>query len=129
MGEPLGNLYHDLENEVALLLRKWDEFDELFNDDQAQLALLNQVASNFFSFLQVRWHEDAMLHISRLTDPPETGRGRQANLTVRRLSLAVTDQNLKATMHRNAPARGAVGEGSVVVSAGSVAGVVARREV
>jgi len=25
MGTSLGNLYHDLENEVALLVRKWDE--------------------------------------------------------------------------------------------------------
>ena len=48
MGTSLGNLYHDLENEVALLVRKWDEFDELFNDDEGQLALLNLVDATRF---------------------------------------------------------------------------------
>ena len=41
MGQSLGDLHHDIENEAALLLRKWDEFDELFNDDPQQIELLN----------------------------------------------------------------------------------------
>jgi hypothetical protein len=54
MGQDLGDLHHDLENEAALLLRKWNDFDELFNDDSQQLELLNKVASNFFYLLQQR---------------------------------------------------------------------------
>jgi hypothetical protein len=98
MGPALGDLHHDIENEAAVLLRKWDDFDELFNDDAQQLELLNRVASNFFYFLQQRWYEDALLHISRLTDPPESGGRRQVNLTIRRLPDNISDPTLRATV-------------------------------
>lgn len=98
MGQSLGDLHHDIENDVAWLLRKWNEFDVLFDGDDEQLALLNRVASNFFYSLQQRWYEDAMLHISRLTDPPESGRGRQSNLTVRRIPAEIADTGLKAAV-------------------------------
>ena len=98
MGQGLGDLHHDLENEIASLLQKWSEFDELFNGDEQQLAMLNRVASNFFYLLQQRWYEDAMLHVSRLTDPAESGRGGQSNLTIRRLPLEITEPGLKASV-------------------------------
>jgi len=99
MGPDLGNLQHELQNEVAWLLRKWNEFGELYKDDHDQIELLNRVASNFFHFLQTWFYEDAMLHISRLTDAPETGgRSKQANLTVMRLPLVISDATLKANV-------------------------------
>ena len=96
MGQLLGDLYHDLENEAAYLLHKWDEFDVLFNDEEGQLELLNRVAPNFFYRLRQRWYEDAMLHISRLTDPAESGGRSQANVTIRRLPQTVVDPSLRA---------------------------------
>jgi hypothetical protein len=94
MGPDLGNLHHDLQNDVARLLRKWNEFGELYRDDQ--IELLNTVASNFFYFLQQWFYEDAMLHIARLTDPPETGgRAKQANLTIMRFPMVITNSDLR----------------------------------
>lgn len=96
MGPELGHLYHELENEVAWLMRKQREFGDLFADDDAQVALLNRVASNFFAFLERMYFEDALLHIARLTDPATTGgRATQANLTIRALPAAVADATLQ----------------------------------
>ncbi|MCL4844906.1 MAG: hypothetical protein KJ066_00080 [Acidobacteria bacterium] len=101
MGEKLGNFYHDLENELAWLMRKHRELGELFAEDDAQIALLNRVASNFFFFLKRMYFEDALLHIARLTDPAETGgRVRQANLTIQALQFVVTDATLQTRVRR-----------------------------
>jgi hypothetical protein len=97
MGPELGVLQHDLQNELAWLRKKWDEFGALYKEDVRQVELLNEVASNFFYFLQKLLYEDAMLHISRLTDPPNTGRRNgPSNLTLRRLPLSVIDPDLKS---------------------------------
>ena len=96
MGADLGNLYHELEGDLAWLLRKQREFGDLFGDDDSQTDLLNRVASNFFYFLERMFYEDALLHIGRLTDPAQTGgRAQQANLTIQALGGATTDPNLK----------------------------------
>lgn len=96
MGAELGNLYHKLESELAWLMRKHQELGDLFSEDDAQVALLNRVASNFFYFLERMYFESALLHIARLTDPPQTGgRGPQTNLSVQALPLAVTDSTLR----------------------------------
>lgn len=95
MAPELGNLQRDLQNDLAWLLRKWSEFGELYKDEKPRIALLNRVASNFFYFLQCWFYEDAMLHISRLSDPPETGGSKRPNLTIMRLPLAISDAALR----------------------------------
>lgn len=92
MGEELGAIFHSLCNEVAWLYYKWDEYVELFGTKPSRIKLLNQAAPRFFWVVEKSLREDTILHIARLTDPPETlGK---ANLTIKRLSCLV-DGRLK----------------------------------
>ncbi|HWF83597.1 MAG TPA: hypothetical protein VG222_02055 [Vicinamibacterales bacterium] len=70
---------------------KWCEFTALFLADA--IDLLNQSASTFFYLVKQMMFNDAMLHLSRLTDP-----GVQngfENLSIRRLSDLISDVGLK----------------------------------
>lgn len=96
MGVGLGSLVHELTLEEDWLRDKWTIFRELFEHGGDRIDLLNRTAPNFFYFLHKLLYEDAMLHLSRLTDPPETYR--KANLTVRQLDGLIADPNLKGSV-------------------------------
>lgn len=63
------------------LHRKWATFLELYGSQQ-HVDLLNNTAPAFFRMLQEILWMDIVLHLTRLTDPPNSG-GSQANLTIR----------------------------------------------
>jgi hypothetical protein len=89
MGEPLGSLFHSLWQEVAWLFRKWDNYVELFGSKPSRVDLLNEAAPGFFSIVQDTLWEGILLHIARLTDPPNSAG--KANLTTQRLHGLVGD--------------------------------------
>jgi hypothetical protein len=95
MGVDLGTAYHHLDQEVDNLAIHWCEFDTLFRDG-SQIDLLNKIASTFFYIVQQLLYQDAMLHLSRLTDP--AAQGSYENLTIRRLPALVTDGTFKARL-------------------------------
>lgn len=93
MGPELGAFYSELWQEVARLHSKWDEFVVLFGEKASRIDLMNAAAPKLFRIVQDTLWEAVLLHIARLTDPAETGRGKGArqNLTVQRLPLLVAD--------------------------------------
>jgi hypothetical protein len=93
MGRDLGCLYYDLEAELDWLRQIWSGFKELFGKGPERIQVLNTVASNFFYLVQKLLFESAMLHLSRLTDPP--GEGGRKNLTFLLLAESVGDGDLK----------------------------------
>ena len=74
MPTPLGEIHYALHNEVAWLHLKWKDFRALFGRDQETIDLLNAAAPAFFHALQRMMWEDVLLHLCRLTDPPQSGR-------------------------------------------------------
>jgi hypothetical protein len=92
MGEPLGSLFHSLWQEVVWLFYQWREFEELFGK-RSRVELLNQTAPGFFHMVQDTLWKETLLHIARLTDPPES-LGKK-NLTIRRLSPLIVDGNAR----------------------------------
>jgi AbiU2 len=100
MGYDLGQLFHELEREFTRLSEKWSEFQELYEAGQKRIDLLNKVASNFFYFLHRWFFEDAMLHLSRLTDPPNI-LGNQ-NLSFARLADSIPDASLRDQVRKDA---------------------------
>jgi AbiU2 len=78
------------------------EHGELYRSGQERIDLLNSVASSFFLFLNNLFYEDAILHLCRLTDPPQMGV--KDNLTVMRLPELDLDPPLKAAVQVNAGA-------------------------
>ena len=95
LGDELGNLYHELWNEVALLHSKWDEYVELFGTKPSRVELLNEAAPLFFRTVEDSLWESTLVHITRLTDPPRSC-GKD-NLSIQRLTDLV-DDDIKETL-------------------------------
>lgn len=96
MGEELGQLYYELYNELAWLHSKWQQYRELFGRNKELIDLLNKAAPYFFWLLQHTLLDDILLHLARLTDPPQS-MGRD-NLTMRRLPPLITDSASRAKL-------------------------------
>ena len=92
LGQDLGSLYHALYNEVTWLHAKWNQYRILFAESPARIELLNDVAGFFFRVIQDVLWEDIVLHLARLTDPPQSV-GKD-NLTLLRLAEAVKEPAL-----------------------------------
>ncbi len=91
-GPELGSVYHELHNEVVWLHAKWLEYRKLYAKSEKRIALLNETAAFFFFTIEAVLRENILLHIARLTDPPEQGRFK--NLTLLRLPKLVADKAL-----------------------------------
>lgn len=96
MGEGLGSLYDALWQEVAWLHGKWAEYVALFGTKESRVELLNQAAPFFFRIVQDSLWEDVLLHIARLTDPPEVGG--KCNLTVQCLPRTIDHPETRETV-------------------------------
>lgn len=94
MGDPLGGYFFLLSQEIVHLHFKWQEFIRLFGEDPANIDILNQAAPLFFKTVQDIWIQDIMLHIARLTDPPESGRKGKTNFTLMRLPQLIDKPEL-----------------------------------
>ena len=104
MGPDLGPLFYALYNEVAWVHATFHEYRQLYGTSKQRVDLLNETAPFFFLVLEGVLWRDILMHINRLTDPPEQGKpkkGKQAkyeNLTLLRLPLAVSDPTLVRTL-------------------------------
>ena len=94
LGDKLGPLFHELWNEVAWLYTKWEEYIELFGKTPSRIDLLNQSAPMFFWIVQDSLWENVLLHITRLTDPPISGKksSGKKNLSIQCLSILVDEE-------------------------------------
>ena len=93
MGQPLGEQFHELWQELAWLYAKWTEYVELFGTRSSRIDLLNQGAPHFFKIVQDSLWEDVILHIARLTDPPRSAR--KENLTIQTLPELIDDEAIR----------------------------------
>lgn len=101
MGEVLGALYSALWQSVATIHFYWKEYAELFGTNPQRIDLLNRAAPAFFRMLQDELWESSLLHLARLTDPPNShGKHAPANLTIQALPPLVTDAKLKDTLSK-----------------------------
>jgi AbiU2 len=94
MGEPLGNQFAALWQEVAWLHMKWAAYVELFAEPE-RVEVLNQAAPGLFYIIREALWEQTLLHIARLTDRPDSGGGK-VNLTIQSLPGLVEDTGIKA---------------------------------
>lgn len=94
MPTELADLHWHLEDELTRLYLAWNEYKTLFATNERRIQLLNKTAPSFFvHFEDMVWRE-TMLHLCRLTDPPETAR--RSNLTLQRLPGAIDHLGLSA---------------------------------
>lgn len=94
LGPNLGPVFHELWNELAWLRVKWQEYHELFGTSPERVQLVNSAAGLFFRIVQHTLWENILLHLCRMTDPPQSAG--KANLTLQVLPDLIADLSLKA---------------------------------
>jgi hypothetical protein len=87
MGTPLGEIYSALWQEIAIIHSTWAEYVALFGTKESRIHLMNQAAPRFTRLVQDTLWESVILHIARLTDPPQS-MGKE-NLSVQSLPKLV----------------------------------------
>ena len=97
MGPELGGLFHALWQEMAWIHVKWHEYCELFGTRPSRVDLLNEAAPLFFRIVQDSLFQDILIHITRLTDPPESC-GKE-NLTILRIPSLLRDEQARAKVN------------------------------
>ncbi|GAB3095589.1 hypothetical protein GCM10027159_13740 [Lysobacter terrae] len=94
MGQELGDSFYELYRELVELHIVWQQYRQLFGSDFDTVQLLNRSAGLFFKVVQDELWDSVLLGISRMTDPPATGRNK--NLTIQSLPLLLADPVLAA---------------------------------
>ncbi|SNT12189.1 hypothetical protein SAMN05421640_2374 [Ekhidna lutea] len=89
LGPELGNIYHQLRNELIFIHIKWCEFEELYAHEE-RVELMKKNSPNFFYYLQNILFEDVILAITRITES-KTNKGKE-NLTIRHFPSLVSDK-------------------------------------
>ena len=93
LGDKFGAIVNGVSYDWANGLVRLNEYRALFGDP-ANIEFINTFSGPFMSDVQQGFRRDLLLHITRLTDPVESG-GKQ-NITVRRLPDFRDDQKLLA---------------------------------
>lgn len=94
MGVELGARFYELDKKLIELHLLWQQYRQLFGDDQDTIELLNRTSGLFFRIVQDELWDSVILGISRMTDPPLTGN--KLNLTVQSLPPLIVDGSIQA---------------------------------
>lgn len=98
MGQELGANFYELHRKLVELHILWQQYRQLFGETTDTVHLLNRTAGLFFKIVQDQLWDSVLLGVSRMTDPP--GTGKYKNLTLQSLSPLITDPALRAeTQH------------------------------
>jgi len=68
MGKPLGELFHALWGDIALLHLEWQQYRQLYGTNPERIDILNRIAPSCFYIIKETLWNNTLLHISRLTD-------------------------------------------------------------
>tara|TARA_R110000868_G_scaffold217433_4_gene467525 strand:- start:5 stop:646 length:642 start_codon:yes stop_codon:yes gene_type:complete len=94
MGQDLGTSFYAIYIELVELHVIWQQYRQLFGDSTGTIELLNRTAGLFFKIIQDELWDSVLLGVSRMTDPPATGKNK--NLTIQSLPLLISEPELKA---------------------------------
>lgn len=96
MGAELGTKFFELYRKLVELHVIWQQYRQLFGTDDETIRLLNRTAGLFFKIVQDELWDSVLLGVSRMTDPPATGRNK--NLTVLSLPPLIENNVLKSEL-------------------------------
>jgi hypothetical protein len=82
----VGDVFADLWQDVVMLQATWEIFTDLFASEESTVQLLNEISPFFFRIIQELLLHELHMSLSRMTDPPVSGRGgTQRNVSLPRL--------------------------------------------
>jgi len=93
MGEELGANFYELSRKLVELHVVWQQYRQLFGDELETVHLLNRTSGLFFKIVQDELWDSVLLGISRMTDPPVTGKSK--NLTIQSLPALINNSTLR----------------------------------
>lgn len=94
MGKQAGEIYSALWQDIAGMFLVFEEFQNLYANEETRVDVLNDAAPAFFGMIQeLLWHE-LMLGVARVTDT--VGSGNRQNLTVQRLPALIAGRSNQA---------------------------------
>ncbi|MFC5577518.1 hypothetical protein ACFPOA_05735 [Lysobacter niabensis] len=93
MGDELGASFYELYRKLVELHILWQQYRQLFGDNPDTVHLLNRTSGLFFKIVQDKLWDSVLLGVSRMTDPPATGRNK--NLTIQSLPPLIADSDLR----------------------------------
>ena len=83
-GSEITSIFNCINEDVLKLSYRWKIYLDLFDSGEANLELLNSSGGCVFELVQYLIMDDTILALSRLTDPPKSGRD-QDNANIRYL--------------------------------------------
>lgn len=86
MSITLAELLEEIEQDVFRLTYVWETFRYLFAKEKKRVGVMNAVSGGFFVMVQQLLFDDAILRVSKLTDP--AGNRHQENMSLERLLRA-----------------------------------------
>lgn len=92
MGQELGASFYELYRKLVELHVLWQQYRQLFGGDPDTVHLLNRTSGLFFKIVQDELWDSVLLGVSRMTDPPTTGK---KNLTIQSLPPLISDTGLQ----------------------------------
>lgn len=94
MGQELGTSFYELYRKLVELHVLWQQYRQLFGDEPDTVHLLNRTSGLFFKIVQDELWDSVLLGVSRMTDPPTTGK--KKNLTIQSLPPLISDTELQS---------------------------------
>jgi len=98
MGVELGTVVALLSHKLIELQIVWNQYRQLFGEDEDTVHLLNRTAGLFFQVVQDQLWDSVLIGISKMTDPASTGKKR--NLTLYALPDLIEDVDLCVIIRR-----------------------------
>ena len=80
MDKETESIWRVLDEEVVQLCGRWKAYNQLFQSGKENVKLLNNSGSYIFHLLQIMIIDNVFLTLSRLTDPAQQGRNKNASL-------------------------------------------------
>lgn len=99
MGNDLGEVYYELWQDVNRLHIEWKEYVELYGTKPSRIDMLNETASQFFYIVEKSLWNTILIHITRLTDPPQSMN--RKNLSLQQFPELLCDDKLKSELSIN----------------------------
>jgi len=93
MGQELGASFYEPYRKLVELHVLWQQYRQLFGGDPDTVHLLNRTSGLFFKIIQDELWDSVLLGVSRMTDPPSTGK--RKNLTIQSLPPLISDTKLQ----------------------------------
>lgn len=95
LGPTLGPVFHELRTDVITAHWEWRQYRALFAESPERIELLNDVAGPFFGMLHSVLFDNTVMHLSRLMEGPEVGRGRHPVLGLPQLPPLIVDASVR----------------------------------